>query len=88
MKKFVFAGFVAAASLGLAACADSADDDAMVKEQAVAEEEAPAIVSPAEEMDAGAEAMTDEPDATGEQDGVDASLEPNGDEDGPRPVRD
>lgn len=90
MKKFVFAGFVAAASLGLAACADSADEEMAAEEETAVAEETAAVEPPAEDMDAGEEAMDDMVEPSGDVGGTQptAELDPNGDTDGPRPSRD
>lgn len=83
MKKFVITAAVAAFSIGLAACAESAEEapaeEPMETEEATAEAPEPA----AEEAEAMGEDMMD--DDAGE---VEAVINPDGDAGGPRPTED
>ena len=81
MRKFVFASFVAAASLGLAACAEPETEDEMVEEgsmDALPDDEVMGDAPVMEDMD---ETMADD----GEVVEPVASIDPNGDTSGPRP---
>ncbi len=80
MKKFVFASFIAAASLGLSACAEPAEDTTTVEQDDV-------------EVDLPDTDLTDLPTAEETVDTVEADepmepvaeVNPNGDASGPRP---
>lgn len=87
MKKTVFASLVAAASLGLGACAESASDDAAMEEDPVMEEEAPAAEDVTAEGAMEGEAPAEE--AGDMADGPETPVEtsPSGDTDGPTPSR-
>ncbi len=91
MKKLVLASLVAAASLGLAACAESASDDAAMEDDTAAVEEE-AASRPAEDMAAEGEMDGEAPaeEAGDMPDGPEAPVEtsPSGDTDGPTPRRD
>ena len=85
MKKFVYASFVAAASLGLAACAEPEAENEMVEEgsiDALPDEEVMGDAPVMDEMDEG---MDDTMGDDGEPVEPVASIDPNGDASGPRP---
>ena len=82
MKKIVFASFVAAASLGLAACAEPADDTATVEDDGAAAVEEDEVEVNLPDTD-----LTDLPVAEETAEGMEpeAEVNPDGDANGPRP---
>ncbi|GEM_PF-1851332 len=91
MKKLLLASLVGAASLGLAACAEGAGDDAAMEDETAMEEEAAAPAA-ADDMGAGDEMEGEAPaEESGDlPDGPETPVEtsPSGDPDGPTPSRD
>ena len=90
MKKLVLAGFVAATSLGLAACGESASDDAAMEEGAAMEEEAAPVAADDMAGEGNMEAEAPAEEAGDMPDGPETPVEtsPSGDTDGPTPSRD
>ncbi len=85
MKKFVFASFVAAASLGLAACAEPEAEDEMVEEGAIDALPDEEVMGDAPAMDGMDEGMDETMGDDSETVEPVASIDPNGDTSGPRP---